>query len=291
MRTLHLFILVAGILLFAACDPNNTPQPSPNPTVELTDTIMKDVSYGPAPKQKMDIYLPEDRSAATKVVVLVHGGAWHLGDKSEMNPLIPKLQREWPEAAIVNINYRLANGTDIIHTQISDDLKKAIKYIADNKTSLNVSDTMYLIGASAGAQLSLLYAYKFNEAGYVKAVSNLFGPSYFTDWELYSSYNLLLGGPVKDIWIKYTGSAWDTALYNSLSPYHLATASTVIPTISFHGSLDPIVPVYHSRWFHAKLGTLGVRQDYKEYDGEFHGFSDGNYDDCVRRSVAFFKEP
>ncbi len=288
MYRFKLICLLAAIGSLTSCEPASTPTPS-NP-VSKRDTVMKDVAYGSSSKQNMDIYLPEDRNNSTKIIILVHGGAWSAGDKNEMNILIPKIQKDWPEAAIVNMNYRLANGADVVHTQISEDMDAAVDFIAAQKSAYQISDTMFMLGASAGAHLSLLYAYRDNDEKHVKAVSNLFGPSIFADWEMYNSFNPLLGGPVKNVWINYTGTSWDSTLYKSLSPYHIASATTSVPTISFHGGLDPIVPVYQNRWFHAHLISLGISSAYHEYPADFHGFSDGNYNDCIRKSVAFFKE-
>jgi acetyl esterase/lipase len=42
------------------------------------------VSYGTDASQKMDIYLPPGRTtAATKAIILIHGGGWSSGDKSD----------------------------------------------------------------------------------------------------------------------------------------------------------------------------------------------------------------
>ncbi|HNN72718.1 MAG TPA: hypothetical protein PKG89_15825, partial [Ferruginibacter sp.] len=51
----------------------------------LTERIILDTAYGTAPAQKMDIYLPAGRTAATKLIILIHGGGWEAGDKADMN--------------------------------------------------------------------------------------------------------------------------------------------------------------------------------------------------------------
>lgn len=280
------------LLLVFSCQPDdNTPAPStPLPPSDLKDTTMANLSYGTHERHKVDVYLPEGRNAETKIIIMIHGGGWIGGNKEDFNFVIDKLQAEWPEAAIVNINYRLANGTTIIHEQMSDDLESVVQFIAAQAGSWNVSQDMAMVGASAGAHLAMLYAYKFNEDGYVKAVGDIFGPAYFADWELYSSYNIFFGGEVKELYKTYTGSYWDEELYQGLSPYHLVTTANYRPTIIFHGTADPIVPLYHSQWFKAKLSDLGLPHAYHEYVGEAHGFNDANLNDCVEKTVAFFKE-
>lgn len=56
----------------------------------------------------MDIYLPaSESSVVSKVVVLVHGGAWFSGEKADMLEFIPFLKRDFPDYCIANMNYRL----------------------------------------------------------------------------------------------------------------------------------------------------------------------------------------
>lgn len=282
------FVLILSI---HACTPPATPTPTPVIPVG-TDTTMMDISYSTDPQNKMDVYLPAGRTTdSTKVIILIHGGAWSGGDKSEMTTLVSSIQAAWPQVAIININYRLANGTSIIHTQISADLVAAVDYITAQGAEWNISDDMGMIGASAGAHLALLYGYQLNTGGQVKVIANMFGPSYFADYEYYNSFNIFLGGNVKDIYKKYTGEFWNPTLYQSLSPYHLLTSSptTYLPTITFHGTLDPIVPIYHSQWFKAKQIELGLDYEYYPYEGEFHGFSAAKNIDAMNKTVAFFK--
>jgi acetyl esterase/lipase len=286
-KTFLTTILFISSLVIFSCNKDNNSASTPPIGKVTTDTIMKNVPYGTDSKQKMDIYLPKGRNNSTKVIVLIHGGGWYAGDKTEMEVIIPQLQKEWPETAIVNINYRLANGSNIIHNAIMDDITNALTYIKNEHSTLSISTDFGLIGASAGAQLSLLYAYKHNVNGSVKAVANFFGPSYFADWSYYNSFNIGLGSNVKDLYIKYAGTPWDKDLYESLSPYHIVTSSNYIPTISFHGTADIIVPVYQSQWFKAKLNEIGVASEYTEYEGQGHGFSD--YTDAIQKTVKFFK--
>lgn len=187
------------------------------------------------------------------------------------------------------INYRLANGGTIIHEQIKEDIDAAIGFLASKTADYSISENMALVGASAGGHLSLLYAYKYDTENRIKAVANVFGVSYFADWDFYNSFNLFLGGNVKDIYIKYVGEPWNTNLYQSLSPYHLVSATQYKPTITFHGDTDVIVPVYQSQWFKAKLESLNLNNAYYQYPGQGHGFSDQYNNDMIDKIVPFFK--
>jgi len=253
----------------------------------LVERIILDTAFGTDPKQKMDIYLPAGRTAATKVIVLIHGGGWESGDKVELNYYKNLLRLKWPEAAIANINYRLTSNPAIHYTEIMSDITSAVNLMVNNKVNFVVSDTLTMVGASAGGHLAMLYTYKYNSNNYVKAVADYFGPAKLSDWSWYNSYNIFLGKYIKDILIPFNNAAWNISLYDSNSPYAVATATSK-PTIIFHGTIDVIVPLYQSQWMRGQLNTLGVPNEYYEYvDG--HGFNNTNTDDAMNKTVAFFK--
>jgi dipeptidyl aminopeptidase/acylaminoacyl peptidase len=199
------------------------------------------------------------------------------------------LRAKWPEAAIANINYRLASNSANIHcNEIMNDITAAVNLLVNNKTNFVTSDTLLMLGASAGAHLAMLYTYAHNTGGYVRAVSDFFGPAVLDDWDWYNTFNIWVGKPVKDLLIQYNNSPWNVPLYQSNSPYSTATATSK-PTIIFHGTIDLIVPLYQSQWLHAKLNTLGVTNEYYEYFLDGHGFNTTNTDDAMNKTVTFFK--
>jgi acetyl esterase/lipase len=262
-------------------------------TGSLRERIILDTSYGTDAKQKMDIYLPAGRNNTSKLIVMIHGGAWQAGDKNDFNYMKNLLRAKWPGAAIANINYRLAsNTTNIHHTEIMNDISSAVNFMANNKTSFSISDTMAMIGESAGAHLALLYTYAFNTNNYVKAVSDMYGPAQINDWEWYNSYNIFLGQSISAVLTQYTGSPWTAStatLYESVSPMARVNAQSK-PTIIFHGTVDLIVPIYQSQWLNGKLTTLAVPHEYYEYFLDGHGFNPTNQYDCATKTVLFFQQ-
>jgi acetyl esterase/lipase len=295
LRSLLAVASLVAITCLSSCD-KGLLQPTPtapsgvnhNPSA-LPELFMPNVAYGPAPLQAMDIYLPAGRNNTTKVIVMIHGGGWMAGDKQDMAHIVPQLKAKWPEAAVVNINYRLTSDPAVHHQEIMNDIKAAVNYLLTNKTSLAVSDTLAMIGASAGAQLALLYTYTQNSNNAVKCVSDLFGPCVIDDWSWYNSFNIIAGKPVKEILTKYNGATWEAnpAIYAANSPYRQVQANSK-PTIIFHCNLDPVVPLYQSQWLNAKLGQLGVPHEYYEYIG-FHELTPTQLPDFVDKTVSFFK--
>ena len=255
----------------------------------LAARTILDTSYGTDPLQKMDIYLPAGRTSATKTVIFIHGGGWESGSKNdgEYTSLVSLLRQKWPEAAVATINYRLTSSPTIHYNEIMSDVTATVNLMLNNKTQFVISDTLTMVGASAGAHLAMLYTYKYNTNNKVRCVADLFGPAKLNDWEWYNSFNVWVGRSVKDVLIKYNNASWDNTLYESNSPYGVVTAQSK-PTIIFHGTLDAVVPLYQSQWMRGRLNTLGVKNEYYEYfDG--HGFNGTNSSDCITKTVAFFK--
>ncbi|HYC29013.1 MAG TPA: hypothetical protein VEB42_09355, partial [Chitinophagaceae bacterium] len=103
MKQVFSFLFLS--LFFIACQKETT-------TAEqsLAEQTITDASYGTDPAHRMDIYLPAGRTATeTKAVIVIHGGAWISGDKTEMTPYIPIIKQKMPGYAIFNINYRLVS--------------------------------------------------------------------------------------------------------------------------------------------------------------------------------------
>ena len=118
-----------------------------------------DVSYGSDAKQKMDIYLPPNRSSTkTKVLVLIHGGGWSGGDKVDFNNYIVKLQQNFSDYAIANINYRLVGeSVNYLLPFLTDDISNVLDHFAQNSAEYGIKPEFVLCGTSAGGHLSMLY--------------------------------------------------------------------------------------------------------------------------------------
>ncbi len=255
------------------------------PRSNLAEKIIIDTAYGKDPLQKMDIYLPAGRTSQTRLNVMIHGGTWVGGDKSELNNLVQMYRSRWPECAVVNVNYRLANGKDVTYNQILEDVGNAINLMASNKILFAISDTMALWGINGGALLALQYANSPDTKGIVKCVADFYGPAKIDDWDFYNARKPV---NVKDILKKFSGSGWNEELYKSISPVENLNTSSK-PTIIFHGNLDNIVPAYQSQLLKQKLDELGVANEYHEYT-DFHGFTETNNTESVEKTIQFFKK-
>lgn len=243
------------------------------------------VSYGVDPLQKMDIYLPANRTVTTtKVMILIHGGGWTQGDKNDFGLMIDTLKKRLPDYAIFNINYRLATlGANLFPTQELD-VKAAVEFIYGNRSSYLVNDKFVLLGASAGGHLSLLHAYKYASPVKVKAVVDFFGPTDMADM-----YNNPGAFPPLTIALLLSGTPTSNpALYQQSSPLTYANSASC-PTIIIQGGLDPLVnATTQSAALRNKLTTAGVVNEYVFYPTGGHGDWDAaTYTDAYNKIQAF----
>jgi dipeptidyl aminopeptidase/acylaminoacyl peptidase len=77
--------------------------------------------------------------------------------------------------------------------------------------------------------------------------------------------------------------------YTSASPLYLVNSNTP-PTIIFHGTADPLVPVSQSDSLNTRLNNAGVIHQYVKYNGEGHGWYGANLIDTYAKLAAFIKQ-
>lgn len=272
-------VFIAGLL--ASCQKNiNDPSFIPAKT-ELN------VAYGTDSLQKMDVYLPANRNTeATPVIILIHGGAWASGDKSDFTPYVDSIRQRLPEYAIFNINYRLSNSTSIFFPSQENDVKAAADFIYNLSAQYKVSGRWVILGASAGAHLALLQSYKYSTPVKVKAVVDLFGPTDMTDLYNHPASPLVPSSAIALI-VGATPSS-NPALYQQSSPINFVNAQSP-PTILFHGGLDPLVSPSQSIALSNALQAAGVAQQYIFYPTEFHGWTSPNLTDTFDKIAEFLR--
>ena len=242
------------------------------------------VAYGADPKQVMDVYLPADRSVSnTKVMVLIHGGSWSGGDKKTFTAYVDSLKLRLPDYAFININYRLANFVQNRFPTQADDVKLALNYITDRSEEYKISKRVVLLGASAGAHLALLQAYKYNDPVKPLAVISFFGPV-----DMAELYNNPVHPQVPGLLQLFIGGTpvANPKLYQEASPIYFASSGSC-PTLIFQGGKDPLVNPKQSSQLKAKLDSLKVPNDLIVYPSEGHGWKGSNLVDSFTKIEAF----
>ena len=117
--------------------------------------LTRDFQYGPAERNRLDVFEPEKRAgAALPVIVFVHGGGFTMGDKTNPNggPFYDNVGY-WAVAngmIGVNITYRLA--PEFMWPAGSDDVGLAMKWVRENIANHGGDPArVYVMGQSAGA--------------------------------------------------------------------------------------------------------------------------------------------
>jgi arylformamidase len=121
----------------------------------LPGATKQTVSYGADARQAMDIYTPPGVHNAP-VIVMVHGGAWKVGDKANTGSVENKLKYWLPKGYIlVSVNYRML--PDIMALEQAQDVAAALRFVQGHASAFGGRpDHLILMGHSAGAHIVAL---------------------------------------------------------------------------------------------------------------------------------------
>ena len=274
------FALLSFTVLLSSC------QKDSDPTLPvLTEKTVLNVEYGTNPSQKMDIYLPPGRqTTTTKIIVMIHGGGWVVGDKSDFTEYVDTLKRRLPGYAIFNINYRLATGISNYFPTQENDVKAAIEFIYGKRNEYQISNKYILLGASAGSHLAILQSYKYSSPIKVKAVVDFFGPIDLVD--MYNYPASASAPPSALVAVIGATPTTNPALYQQSSPITFVNAQSPA-TIIFQGGADPLVSPSQSLALKNKLQSMGVVHQYFLYPTEKHGWTGAPLTDSFDKIVQF----
>lgn len=244
-------------------------------------------------EQNMDVDLPAVRDAQhTPVVVLIHGGSWVQGSKADFYGLGLDTFFTARGCAVVNMNYRIyffsyeqIAPPDNLCSYEMQDVGLVMDYIRKMAGQWQINpDRVCLMGKSSGSQIALLYAYKYNTDGRIKAVIDGFGPTDFTDSSILTDVNL------NDNVAALLGGAYDTnaAQWHNCSPvFYVAGA---VPTVIFQGNLDVVVPPIQSLMLQDSLLTRGVPNLFFNWVGDGHGWQPDKWTECRDATWAFLSQ-
>jgi acetyl esterase/lipase len=253
-----------------------------------------DVEYGTGGERKLqlDLYLPKGRNKATPAIILIHGGAWKSGKRSDMKFYCVKFAEKGYVTATVT--YRLMG--EACFPAAVHDVKCAVRWLRANAAKYKVDPKRIAVsGNSAGGHLSMMIGYSDdtslegkggnnNVSSRVCAVVNFYGPTDLTTdfakkQELVEQF---IGGKTYD-------EAPDA--YKLASPlFHLTPDDP--PTLIFHGTIDSTVPIAQADMLAKKLKELGIDYVYERYDGWPHvmDLAEAVNKRCIYQMEQFFKK-
>ncbi len=275
------FYFIPLLLLFLTASCSNTDENVPQVENLVAQTLLN-VSYGSDAEQIADIYLPANRmSITTKTILVVHGGGWSGGDKADLSPIITTLQSQFPNRAIVNMNYRLGTTESPGFPKQIQDIEQLIAHL--KSSDYQIANQYALVGVSAGAHLSLLYSYKYDSNNEVKAVASIVGPTDFTD----PNYNTspLFNGGLSPLVGAFTYQN-NPEIFIEVSPAtHVNNQSP--PTAMFMGDQDPLVPATQGPILKQKLDNVDVENELTIYNGGHGNWDEPSLINFQQKLIAF----
>jgi acetyl esterase/lipase len=215
---------------------------SDKPQVSIRENVV--FGHGGGQPLLCDVFTPPERAgnALAPGVLLVHGGAWRSGDRSQMRAYGVQLALQG--FVCVSSSYRLVPTTPW-PAQIHD-VNAALRYMRANAGELGIdAEQIASVGASAGAHLVLLSAgtigrVEFEGDGghpgvstHVAATVGIFPPT------VLSPRGVELSGAVPANVLLLDADDEDSA--RMASPVTHVT-SEYPPTLLLHGTADRIVP-------------------------------------------------
>lgn len=116
--------------------------------------------YGPGAFETIDVY-PQNDATNAPIIVMVHGGAWFIGDKANLNVWQNKLAYWEPKGFIVvSLNYPMMNDGYKPDAQAAA-VAQALSFIQTNAATWGGNpNKMIVMGHSAGAHLVSLASVK-----------------------------------------------------------------------------------------------------------------------------------
>ncbi|MBF6600208.1 MAG: alpha/beta hydrolase [Dehalococcoidia bacterium] len=235
-------------------------------------TIERDVVFGTGGGRELrcNVYRPPERRAGAPSVLLVHGGGWASGDRSQLHGYGILLGRLG--YVCVASEYRLT-GEATWPAQIHD-VKAAIRWMRANAAELGIDpEKVCISGNSAGGHLSLVAAGTpglpvFEGDGGHAGVSTRVAASiafYAPAAEIAS------GTPLAPVVQALMGEHASADALRDVSP--LAHVSAAFPpTLLMHGNKDELVPQQASIRMYRALDEAAVPVELHMFADAPHGF-------------------
>ncbi|MBO6949128.1 MAG: alpha/beta hydrolase [Rhodospirillales bacterium] len=215
------------------------------------------LSYGPHPRQTLDLYRPVENSGPLPTILFFYGGSWKGGHKEDYAFAGRALARAGFLVAVAD--YRVY--PEIAFPTFVEDGAKAVRWLAENADAHGGKTTdIHLIGHSAGAHIAAMIALDgryLEKEGLTQDVLGrwvgLAGPYAFYPSE-----------------IDYV-----SAIFQHLEDENAARPITFVdgkspPALLLHGADDETVIPKHSRLLAARLNAAGVPSVARFYNGIGH---------------------
>jgi acetyl esterase/lipase len=252
-----------------------------------TISIISNWNYGTNAAQEFDIYVPHSISLSP-LIILVHGGAWEGGDKSDLSGIAYFLAEKG--FVVINMNYRLL--PDFSYPAPMEDIQMVLQWVNQNAENYGIDTTRIgMCGYSAGGHLVALYSLT-QDKNYINGGSML--PRVYAIAALAGVFTLQGINNTTPI-VEDTLPVWlATANPQSLGlPIDQIEPGDNVTFLLLQGAQDVIAPPAQSSLFYHALVANGVSAELKIYPDKDHttlisGIP--NDDEVGQDLVSFFNE-
>lgn len=209
-------------------------------------------------------------------VIVIHGGGWIGGQRSEMSALCQQMSQAGLASATVS--YRL--GPKHKWPAMIEDVQAAVRYFRSNAKEYGIDPNRFgASGGSAGGHLALLLGFRDtwdpktsflpDQSSRVKAVFNIFGPT-----DLRKDFDRTVAGFVS---MQVIGNAYDPESPDAaaFSPVSYVSKDSA-PVFTLHGKVDKLVPVMQAQRLDEALKAAGVKHEMRLIEGMDHSVDVSN---------------
>jgi acetyl esterase/lipase len=255
----------------------------------------KDVVYGNAAGTDLKLNLSRPRDPPSKklpCILVIHGGGWAAGDRSQHDDITWKFARAG--YACATVGYRLAPA-HLFPAQVND-VKCAARFLRANAGRYGIDTARFgAVGFSAGAHLSMMLGTMDREDGLegdggspdqpskVQAVVAYFGPTDLAASDIPQQAqgilkNFIGGTPTEK-----------PREYRQASPITYVSPGDA-PMLLFQGTKDPLVPHTQAFFMVEAMTRYHVPGRVELLIGASHGWGDPDLKRTVDSTFAFFDQ-
>ena len=281
-RSMRLVAATIAVIVGSACTGTGTgtDRPTARPRVPTTQAppsatpvhdvqVKEAIEYASADGVELllDVYRPSDPDRTMPCVLVIHGGGFRLGNRTELAPAAERLAANGFVAFA--IDYRLAPpGGRWRWPAGMEHAYAAAAWVRANGDGYGCdTDRIGALGASAGANLALLLGTApANDANKIDAV---------VSWSAPTALGILIqdrADPrVHEILENYIGCSFEEcrSRWEDASPYHFAGPGDA-PTL-LANSTEEQIPLEQATLMRARLAAGGVPVEMKIFPGRAHG--------------------
>lgn len=255
---------------------------------------LPNIEFGKGGDQPLTLHLamPEKLDKPAPCIVVIHGGAWRAGDKSQHIQQIFDFARKGYVS--VSVGYRFC-PKHVFPAQV-EDVKCAVRFLRANAEKYHIDpDRFGAVGFSAGAHLSMMLGVMGKDDGLegsggspdqsskVQAVVAFFGPTDFNAEDIPPVSIGLLNdfvGATKEN---------DKGERKKASPITYVTKDDA-PLLIFQGTKDPLVPHTQAYKMTDVMTAAGVPGRVELLLGAGHGWGGKEIQRSFSQTLEFFGE-